>query len=166
LNIVVLLILDGMVLGGPADAKSVTDLGDGHLAPLATIGLANRIGQRLIRTRLLTSLLVGARQGRVGVLVDLLVVTVGVGRVEGAKGLAEREATGVTVALSGAISPVLALLARDIETTLLELPVNAVSPGVSISLLGSGGEKSQSGNGDKGEGRLENHFVNVRVCVF
>jgi len=150
LDHIVGLVLLGMVLGGPADTESVTDRGDGHTTVLAAVGLRRRVGTGLIRTGLGTGLAVRAGQGRVGVLMDLLVVAVRPGRVEGAEGLVEGEATGVTGALAALVGPVLL-------TALLELPVDAVSPGVGLSLGGVGGEDGQGGDDEEGEGSLENH---------
>jgi len=151
LDAVVGLVLLGVVLGRPADAKGVADGGDGHLTELATIGLGDWVSKGLIRTWLSTSSAVRARKGRVGVLVNLLVVTVGVGRVKGTEGLAKREATGITCA--GTILPFGGL-------GVFELEVNAVSPGVGLSLRGSR-EDGQSGDNNESEGGLENHDCNV-----
>ena len=139
----------GMVLGRPAGAEGIADGGDGHAAELAAVSSRDRAGTALAQS--CTDSGVTGRGG-VGVIAVLKVVARGPDSVVGAEGPAEsdREATGVTGALASLVGPVLL-------TLLVELPVNAVNPRVSLSLGSVGGEDSQGGDDEDAEGRLENH---------
>ncbi|KAH7033826.1 hypothetical protein BKA57DRAFT_476950 [Linnemannia elongata] len=144
-----------MVLGRPTDTKGVTDGGDGHAAELAAVGLRGGVGLALAQCRTDSGV---TGRGGVRVIAVLQVVARGPVGVEGAEVLAERKATGVTGALASLVGPVLL-------TALVELPVNAVSVRVSLSLGSVGGEDGQGGDDEDGEGRLENHDDECKVGV-
>jgi hypothetical protein len=146
----------GMVLGGPTNTERVTDGGGRHTTPLATISGRSRSGASFVRSTGGTVLEVGASQGPAGVAAILLVVAVGVLGVQRSKRKTEGEATGVSDALATLVSPILLL-------GVVELPVDAVGPGVGFSNGGVGGEDGQSGDDEHGERRLENHCDQTEV---
>lgn len=145
--------ITGVVLGGPADAEVITGSGDGHLAPgrvLArglVVGIADLGGAGLVGARLLTRFAIRAGGLAVEVLELLLVVAVGIGVIEGGELGLDGVAAGVSLAL--AVGPLVGVARR--------LPVDAVDPGVGLSLRSEVGENGQGGDEEDGEGGLENH---------
>jgi hypothetical protein len=146
--------ITSVVLSRPADAEGITSSGDGHLSPGRVLarGLIVSIadpagGAGLIGAGLLTGAAVRASRLAVDVLVALLVVAVGISVVEGGELGLNGVAAGVSLAL--AVGPLVGVT--------VSLPVDAIDPGVGLSLGSEVGENGQGGDEEDGEGGLENH---------
>lgn len=150
------LVGDGVVLGGPADAEAATGGRLGHLAGLAAalvlaaVSSSDRLAQGLIGTGLLAVDAIGAGGRTQGVLLVLLVVTVGIIRVELGEGLG-LEGEAASKAEAGAV-----LVGPRRVLGVLEAPVDAVGVGVGFDTLGEeeddgGGDEGQRGLGEGGE---------------